>query len=79
MPTPSPTTLPPTPEETMAQEPGEELTIFDGPVTEPPAELDVSVSAQKDPVYNKITAVFDGGKGQQLRQSIMVRVTTADG
>lgn len=79
MPTPSPTTLPPTPEETMAPEPEGELTIFDGPVTEPPAELDVSVSAQKDPVYNKITAVFDGGKGQQLLQSIMVRVTTADG
>lgn len=78
-PTPEPTTIPPTPEETPAVVPTSEYSIFDGPVTQPPAELEVSVSARKDPVYNQITVVFDGGKGQQLLQSISVRVTTSDG
>lgn len=77
--TKAPTPAPPTPEVTPASEPVPEYTIFDGPVTEPPAELEVSVSARKDPIYNKITVVFDGGKGQQILQSINVRVTTADG
>lgn len=77
--TQTPTPVPPTPEETPVSKPVPEYTIFDGPVTEPPAELEVSVSARKDPVYNLITVVFDGGKGQQLLQSINVRVTTSDG
>jgi len=77
--TPTPAPLPPTAEETPVSEPVPEYTIFDGPVAEPPAELEVSVSARKDPVYNLITVVFDGGKGQQLVQSINVRVTTSDG
>lgn len=85
--TPVPTTpaatLPPTPEETAAPEPTqekiEEPSIFDGTVTQPSDELRVSVSAQKDPVYNQITVVFDGGKGQQLLRDITVRVTTSDG
>ena len=78
-----PATLPPTPEETVTPEPviesEKEVTIFNGPVTQPPDELSISVSAQKDPVYNKITAVFDGGKGQQLLKAINVRVTASDG
>lgn len=78
-PTPIPTTIPPTPEITETPEAVSEPSVFDGPITRPPAELEVSVSAQKDPVYNQITAVFDGGKGQQLLQSIIVRVTTSDG
>ena len=78
-PTPTPTAEPETPEETPAPTPVLERSIFDGPVTEPPADLEVSVSAQKDPVYNVITVVFNGGKGQQLLKSLQVRVTTADG
>ena len=78
-PTPGPTTAQPTPVEEETIVPEVEYSIFDEPVTEPPAELDVSVSARKDPVYNIVTVVFDGGKGQQLLQSIDVRVTTADG
>ncbi|HOL41541.1 MAG TPA: hypothetical protein PLY78_06895 [Methanospirillum sp.] len=78
-PTPEPTTIPPAPEKTPTAEPASEYSIFDGPVTQPPAELEVSVSARKDPVYNQITVVFDGGKGQQLLNSINVRVTTSDG
>ena len=46
---------------------------------QPPTELLVSVSAQKDPIYNQIAVVFDGGKGQQMLHSITVRATTSDG
>lgn len=53
--------------------------LFDGPVTQPPAELDVSVSIQKDPVYSNITVIFDGGKGQDLVKSIQVRTTLSTG
>lgn len=77
------TTLPPTLAPTSITEPVKEeqtqVSIFDGPVTQPPDELSVSVSAQKDPVYNQITVVFDGGKGQQLLKDITVRVTASDG
>ena len=75
----TPATIQPTPVETEIFVPQAEHSIFDEPVTKPPEELDVSVSARKDPVYNIVTVVFDGGKGQQLLQSIDVRVTMPDG
>ena len=53
--------------------------IFDGQVTQPPAELDVSVSIQKDPIYSNITVSFDGGKGQDLVQSMQVRSILSTG
>lgn len=78
-----PTNLPPTLESThepvQVQEPDIGTSNFDGSVVQPPDDLTISVSAQKDPVYNQITVVFDGGKGQQLVRDITVRVTTSDG
>ncbi|MDD1727539.1 MAG: hypothetical protein LUQ50_00540 [Methanospirillum sp.] len=79
--TPAPTPVktesptPSTPEPTQKASPS----LFDGKVTEPPAELAVSVSAQKDPVYSNITITFDGGKGQDLIQLIQVRTTLETG
>ena len=61
------------------QEIPKEQSLFDGQVTLPGDDLRISVTAQKDPVYNQITVVFDGGKGQQLLSRIMVRATTSDG
>lgn len=81
-PTPLPLVTPevteiPTPE----PEPLPEVTpsIFDGTVQKPPNELEVFVNAQKDPVYDVITVTFDGGKGQQLLQSVLVRVEDSNG
>lgn len=68
-----PSTLSPTPNVTVEQ------TIFDQPVSKPPAELGVSVSVQKDPVYATITTTFDGGKGQDLVQRIQVSTTLSTG
>jgi len=53
--------------------------LFDRQVGEPPAELGLSVSVQKDPVYSNITITFDGGKGQELVQSIQLRTTLTTG
>ena len=60
-------------------EPTKTPSLFDQPISKPPAELTVSVSVRKDPVYSTITATFDGGKGQDLVQSILVRTTLSTG
>jgi len=66
---------------TPEPEPEPEVTpsIFDGTVQKPPNELEVFVTVQKDPVYDVITVTFDGGKGQQLLQSVLVRVEDSNG
>lgn len=80
-PTPAPTQIittsltPATPVPTQTQAPS----LFDNQVMQPPPELGVSVSVQKDPVYSNITTTFDGGKGQELTQSAQVRITLSDG
>lgn len=82
---PSPTqtlqSLPMTPEVTppITPEPVKQPTLFDQQVTTPPADLAVSVSVQKDPVYSTIRAIFDGGKGQDLVQSVVVKTTLSTG
>ncbi|PKL59446.1 MAG: hypothetical protein CVV33_07800, partial [Methanomicrobiales archaeon HGW-Methanomicrobiales-4] len=75
------TPLPITPLPTTPQtsEPTHTPSLFDQPVSEPPVDLYVSVSVQKDPIYSTITATFDGGKGQDLIQSIQVRTTLSTG
>jgi hypothetical protein len=78
--TPAPTSIATTPPVTQApitQTPAPSL--FDSQVMEPPADLGVSVSVQKDPVYSNITTTFDGGRGQTLVQSIQARITLSDG
>lgn len=77
--TPVPPTFTPVQTSVLTPEPTKLPTLFDQPVTEPPAEIFVSVSVQKDPVYSTITATFDGGKGQDLVQSIQVRTTLSTG
>jgi hypothetical protein len=59
-----------TPTEVQTTQPTLAVSVFDGPVTQPPEEIEVSVSARKDPVYNQIAVVFDGGKGQQILDSL---------
>jgi hypothetical protein len=79
-PTPAPTSIatpPPVTQAPVTQTPSPSL--FDNQVMEPPAELGVSVSVQKDPVYSNITTTFDGGRGQTLVQSIQARITLSDG
>lgn len=39
----------------------------------------ISVSVQKDPVYSTITSTFDGGKGQDMIQSIRIKTTLSTG
>lgn len=78
--TPAPTsiaTTPPVTQVPVTQTPVPSL--FDSQVMEPPADLGVSVSVQKDPVYSNITTTFDGGRGQTLVQSIQARITLSDG
>lgn len=77
MPEPVPVTESPPISPTPEAEP--EASVFDMPVTVPPANLTVSVSVRKDPVYSTITVVFDGGKGQDLVQSIPVRTIRSTG
>ncbi|MDR2854559.1 MAG: hypothetical protein LBV40_00130, partial [Methanomicrobiales archaeon] len=52
--------------------------IFDLPLSSPPSELMVSVSTDKDPIYNTITVRFDGGRGQGMVRSAVVGVTFSD-
>ena len=78
-PTPTPTTLPPSPALTATatlppvMEPGPTVTV-------PPA-LSVQVDVQRNPISitPEITVTFLGGKGQFLTQSVDVRVTRSDG
>lgn len=53
--------------------------IWDQPVTEPPADISVSITVQKDQVFDTIIATFNGGFGQSLVSAIQVRVITSDG
>ncbi|MCL2460760.1 MAG: hypothetical protein FWF19_05360 [Euryarchaeota archaeon] len=53
--------------------------LFDLPLSPPPTNLMVSVSAEKDPIYNTITVRFDGGRGQDIVSSALVGVTLSDG
>lgn len=53
--------------------------VFDQPVSQPPANLTVSVTVRKDPVYATIITTFNGGKGQDLLRSIRVRTTLSTG
>jgi hypothetical protein len=53
--------------------------VFNLPLSSPPAELMVSASVDKDPIYNTINVRFDGGRGQNLVHSVMARVTLSDG
>lgn len=79
-PTSAPTSIatpPPATQAPVTQTPAP--TLFDSQVMEPPADLGVSVSVQKDPVYSNITTTFDGGRGQTLVQSIQARITLSDG
>ncbi len=64
--------------DTPVPEPAEP-SVFDQPVSQPPDELSVAVSADKDPVYGTITVTFDGGLGQDLIQSMEVRADLSDG
>jgi len=52
---------------------------FDFPLSSPPPELMVAASVDKDPIYNTINVRFDGGRGQNLVNSAMARVTLSDG
>jgi hypothetical protein len=70
--TPLPTTL-------VTAEPTKVSSLFDQSITEPPANLSISVSVQKDPLDSMITVIFDGGKGQDLVQSIRVKKTLSTG
>ena len=64
---------------TSAPDISEKNGIFNLPLSSPPADLMVSVSTQKDPIYNTITVRFDGGSGQNVVKSAMAGVTFSDG
>jgi len=74
-----PTTIPATLATQATPEPQTPASIFDQPLSEPPVDLAVSISVQKDPVYSMITVSFDGGKGQELVQNILVKTTLSTG
>lgn len=77
LPTPTPGIIPPTPDQIEEQKP--EPTIFDEPVSKPPTDLAITTSVRKDPVYSTITVRFDGGKGQDLIKTLLVRTTLSTG
>jgi hypothetical protein len=68
-----------TPQAAVTSEQANRSGIFDQPRSDPPADLAVSITAQKDPVYSTITVTFDGGKGQDLVQNILVKTTLSTG
>ncbi|MBN1167418.1 MAG: hypothetical protein JXA44_09865 [Methanospirillaceae archaeon] len=53
--------------------------IWDEPVSQPPADISVSITVAKDQIFNTITATFNGGFGQGLVSDIEVRVIMSDG
>ena len=53
--------------------------LFDLPLSPPPPDIMVSVSVEKDPIYNTISVRFDGGRGQNVVRSVTARVTFSDG
>jgi len=53
--------------------------IWNEPVSQPPDDLSISTTVQKDQIYDTIIASFNGGLGQSLVSDIQVRVITSDG
>lgn len=53
--------------------------IWDEPVSQPPADLSVSITVAKDQIFNTITVTFNGGLGQGLVSDIEARVIMSDG
>ena len=60
-------------------EPTNASTIWDNQVTQPPDDLAVSISVDKDQIFYTITVTFNGGAGQSLVSKIQVKVTTSKG
>jgi hypothetical protein len=54
-------------------------TIWDETVSQPPADLAVSISVDKDQIYYTITVTFNGGAGQSLIKNMQVRFVSSDG
>jgi len=59
--------------------PAPAITIWDEPVSQPPADLAVSISVDKDQIYYTITVTFNGGAGQSLVKEMQVRFVSSDG
>lgn len=53
--------------------------LVPGPTQVPPESLQIWLRAERDPVTNKVTVLFDGGKGQRGVREIQVRLTRSDG
>lgn len=64
---------------TITPETENKTNIFDQSPIDPPADLAVSVTAQKDPIYSTIVISFNGGKGQDLVQALNTQTTLSTG
>jgi hypothetical protein len=54
-------------------------TIWDEPVSHPPADMTISISVDKDQIFYTITVTFNGGAGQSLVKEMQVRFVSSDG
>lgn len=53
--------------------------LVPGPTQVPPESLLIWLQAERDPVTNMVTVLFEGGKGQRGVREIRVRLTRSDG
>jgi hypothetical protein len=53
--------------------------VVPGPTQVPPDSLLIWLQAERDPVSNIVTVLFEGGKGQRAVREIQVRLTRSDG
>jgi hypothetical protein len=72
----------PVPEDTMTPptEPSPAAPSFvPGPTQVPLESLQVWFQAERDPITQTVTVLFDGGKGQRAVRDVLVRLTRSDG
>jgi hypothetical protein len=54
-------------------------TFVPGPAQVIPESLSVWFQVERDPITNRVTVTFDGGKGQRAVKEVRVRLTRSDG
>jgi len=62
------------PEQTPAS-----LSLVPGTTQIPPESNRIWLHAERDPISNMVTVIYDGGKGQRAVRNILVRLTRSDG
>jgi hypothetical protein len=54
-------------------------TLVPGPTQVPPESYLIWLQAEREPITNMVTVIFNGGKGQRAVRDVQVRLTRSDG